>query len=68
MYKFQYKISILNFLTCANLHMIEKPFFLKQNIMIFMPTITISISQNKIKYNNNIQISIQFISNKRKKN
>ena len=25
MYKFQYKISILNFLTCANLHMIEKP-------------------------------------------
>ena len=25
MYKFQYKISILNFLTCVNLHMIEKP-------------------------------------------
>jgi hypothetical protein len=26
MYKFQYKISILNFLTCANLHIVEKPF------------------------------------------
>ena len=25
MFKFQWKITILNFLTCANLHMIEKP-------------------------------------------
>jgi len=25
MFKFQCKIIILNFLTCANLHMIEKP-------------------------------------------
>jgi len=27
MYKFQYKFTTLNFLSCANLHMIEKPFF-----------------------------------------
>jgi len=25
MFKFQCKITILNFLTCANLHIIEKP-------------------------------------------
>jgi len=36
MYKFQYKISILNFLTCANLHMIEKPHLIYEKRLIPM--------------------------------
>ena len=32
MFKFQYKLTTLNFLTCANLHMIEKPFIILRNI------------------------------------
>ena len=27
MHKFQYKLTILNFLTYANLHIIEKPYY-----------------------------------------
>ena len=36
MFKFQYKLTTLNFLTCANLHMIEKTIYIYIYIYIII--------------------------------
>jgi hypothetical protein len=43
MHKFQYKLTILNFLICANLHMIEKPIINKTHFIFEINTINLFI-------------------------
>jgi hypothetical protein len=51
MHKFQYKLTILNFLTYATLHEIEKPFY-KWYLMHFIKNLGLNIKWNILKAKN----------------
>jgi hypothetical protein len=68
MHKFQYKFTILNFLTCTNLHMIEKP--ARKNVYIFyyyqiIESCTYNLSTYKKK---TLNVALYWINNHKKAN